>query len=85
MLNKLHIMLIALLAGLFAGVSMWGTANTISFADQQPVNQSSPISKKEQKNQRRMDKSSRKKKRTPTAVVVLYRDMKPGLFQTEIV
>lgn len=71
MFNKLQLLAIALLTALFPVVTIWGAVDYAQTSDQH-FDGSSPIIKQEKRNQRRMDKSSRKNKRSPSRVTVIY-------------
>lgn len=68
--------IILAVAFVFTFLSVWGLVDYSSVEHQRPPEQMladtsvAPLPKKEQKNERRMDKNSRKKKRTPKVIVV---------------
>lgn len=72
MFNKLHIPVIALLISLFSAMTIFETAEAVSAGDQ-PTNEGK-ILKKEQRNQRRMDKKKKERKPATSRVVVVFHD-----------
>ena len=70
MFNKLHIPLAALLISLFSVVSIWGSGDYVQpTSNYSTFGGTSPIPKKAQKDQRRMDKKSRKSKPSNARIV----------------
>lgn len=77
MIKNLRVTLLSLLACVFCGVSVFGSINDLTAADQQTDQSASPILKKEQKNQRRMEKNSRKSK-PRTSRLAMYTTLIPS-------